>query len=188
MKPTVAIVALCITAAVLFGVIHDQITARICLEYFTIGHPRIFASNSPTLHALYWGVAATWWVGLIAGGLLAVAARVGRWPKLTARDLWPLIVGLLVVMGIVAVVTAKFSRRLAQHYSLQNEPIIKPGGDVSPGERVDYVVVSFIHAASYNTAFVGTVVVAAIVVVWRWRKHRAVKIARERVQPFTPIS
>jgi hypothetical protein len=39
---------MCIFAAVLYGVLHDQITARVCLEYFTVFHPPVFATQSPT--------------------------------------------------------------------------------------------------------------------------------------------
>ena len=76
-----------IAAAVFYGVIHDQFTARICLEYFTVFHPPIFDTQSPTLLALGWGTIATWWAGAILGFLFALAARVGSRPKLYARSL-----------------------------------------------------------------------------------------------------
>lgn len=57
-------VALSVLAAVVYGILHDQITARICVEYFTIGHARLIDSDSPTVLGLFWGVVATWWVGL----------------------------------------------------------------------------------------------------------------------------
>jgi hypothetical protein len=44
----IAIVILCIVSAVSYGILHDQITARICVEYFTIGHPPVFDTTSPT--------------------------------------------------------------------------------------------------------------------------------------------
>jgi hypothetical protein len=68
----VSIILLCIVAAVIYGVVHDQITARICVEYFTIGHPPVFGTDDPTLLGLGWGVIATWWVGLILGFPLAL--------------------------------------------------------------------------------------------------------------------
>lgn len=52
------IVLLCIGSAIGYGIAHDQITARVCVEYFTIGHPRVFDTESPTLLALGWGVIA----------------------------------------------------------------------------------------------------------------------------------
>ena len=61
------IVLLCILSAILYGILQDQVTARVCVEYFTIGHPPVFNTESPTLLALGWGVIATWWVGLLLG-------------------------------------------------------------------------------------------------------------------------
>ena len=83
-----AIVALCIGAAVVYGIAHDQITARICVEYFTIGHPPVFATDDPTLLGLGWGVIATWWVGLMLGIFLALAARAGRRPPRDRPIAW----------------------------------------------------------------------------------------------------
>ena len=54
-----AILALSILAAIVYGVLLDPVTARVCLEYFTIRHPPIFGTDSPTLLALGWGVVAT---------------------------------------------------------------------------------------------------------------------------------
>ena len=103
---SVKIILLCIAAAVLYGIVHDQITARVCVEYFTIGHPPIFHTDSPTLLGLGWGVVATWWVGLFLGILAAVAARVGRLPKLAAAEL---IRPLFVLMATAAGSSARSS-------------------------------------------------------------------------------
>jgi hypothetical protein len=79
---------LCIGAAILYGLVHDQVTAHLCVAYFLPPmHPLIVDTHSPVLLALTWGVIATWWMGAIIGYLLVLAARLGRWPKLTARDL-----------------------------------------------------------------------------------------------------
>jgi hypothetical protein len=80
-----AIVALSILACVAYGIMHDQVTARICVEYFTIGHPPVFGTESPTLLGIGWGIIATWWVGVILGVPLATAARIGGRPQRSAR-------------------------------------------------------------------------------------------------------
>ena len=64
--PSTRIILLCIASATFYGVIHDQFTARICIEYFTVAHEHVIDTNSPTLLGLYFGFAATWWVGLLA--------------------------------------------------------------------------------------------------------------------------
>src|SRR5215510_7866031 len=81
------IIALCILSAIAYGILHDQVTARVCVEYFTIGHPPLFATSSPTLLALGWGVVATWWMGLLLGIPLACCSRIGPPPRLDPRDL-----------------------------------------------------------------------------------------------------
>ena len=65
------IILLSICGACIYGVVHDQITARLCLEYFTIAHPPLFHTRSTSLLALYWGVAATIGIGALLGVVLA---------------------------------------------------------------------------------------------------------------------
>src|SRR5437870_12754491 len=112
------IVGLGVLAAIGYGIIHDQVTVRVCLEYFTIFHPRLISSTSPTLLALAWGVVATWWVGLPLGLALAVAARVGRRPKTNATAVAPRVIKLLVVMASCAFVAGLVGFLLAEHGSL----------------------------------------------------------------------
>src|SRR5437667_12448595 len=95
------IVAIGVLAAVSYGIVHDQVTARVCVEYFTIGHPPLIASTSRMFLGLAWGVVATWWVGLRLGFILAVAARLGARPKLAVARLTPLILRLLAPMPTV---------------------------------------------------------------------------------------
>ena len=99
-----AIVGLCVLSSVGYGIVHDQITARLCVEYFTIFHPPIFGTDDPTLIGFCWGILATWWVGLLLGIPLAVAARAGSRPKRSAPDLVRPILRLMVVCGMIACV------------------------------------------------------------------------------------
>ena len=93
-----------ILAAIAYGVVHDQISVRICPEYLTEWHPKIIASEDPTVVALAWGVVATWWFGLILGAVLALAATAGKRPF--APWLWikRAIVGIFVTAAIAALV------------------------------------------------------------------------------------
>lgn len=163
-----AILGLCIGSAVLYGIVHDQITARVCVEYFTIGHPPVFATDSPTLLGLGWGVIATWWVGLILGVPLAVAARAGRGPKRSARTLARPIARLLLVMGVCALVAgvAGFALGRAGLVTLAG-----PMAEQIPAERhAPFLADLWAHSASYFVGFVGGIVVIARV--WRSRHAR----------------
>src|ERR1700678_631458 len=99
---TPKIVALCIVSAIVYGILHDQVTARVCVEYFTIGHPPVFNTDSPTLLALGWGVIATWGVGLLLGLPSPLVSRVGSWPKFDAACLIRPVCCLIVVAGCAA--------------------------------------------------------------------------------------
>src|ERR1700676_2919513 len=103
------IALLCIVSAVVFGILHDQVTARVCVEYFTIGHPPVFDTDSPTLLALGWDVIATWWVGLLLGIPAALVSRLGSWPKYCAAALIRRVCGLLPVAMACAISLASFA-------------------------------------------------------------------------------
>ena len=90
----------CVIAAVLYGIVHDQFTARICIEYFTIFHPPIFHTQSPTLLGIGWGIVATWWVGVFFASLIG-AACISRFAR--RKSLFETVRGLLVfvVFGVL---------------------------------------------------------------------------------------
>jgi hypothetical protein len=39
------IILACVAAAIIYGILHDQITARVCVEYFTVFHPPVLPLN-----------------------------------------------------------------------------------------------------------------------------------------------
>jgi hypothetical protein len=169
------IVVLCIGAAILYGVLHDQVTARVCVEYFTIGHPRIFGTDNPTLLGIGWGILATWWVGLLLGIPLALVARAGSRPKRTAATLIRPIAVLLFVMAGCALTAGLVGFALANRGAVF---LIEPLADGVPRARhVAFIADLWAHVTSYVVAFLGGIVV--IVQVWwgRRRTHAAAALA-----------
>src|SRR5215471_7016421 len=162
---SIAIIFLSVGAAIFYGIIHDQITARICLEYFTIGHPRLIDSDSPTVLGLFWGVVATWWVGLPLGLGLAVAARAGGRPKLTARDLIRPIMKLLGWMHLVAAAAGLigFSTASAGVFHLAGPLALQ----VPASRHTAFLTDGWIHAGSYLAGIVGGLVLW--ILTWRRR-------------------
>lgn len=98
-------VALCIAAAVVYGVLHDLVTAHICVEYFSLGHPNPLDLHDPILLAFFWGVVATWWMGAILGVVFACFSRVGSLPPLGWFELVPKVCLVLLIAAILAVLT-----------------------------------------------------------------------------------
>ena len=164
-----AIILLCILCAVCYGIVHDQITARICVEYFTIGHPPVFRTESPTLLGLGWGVIATWWVGLIVGVPLALAARCGSLPKRPVISLIRPILTLLLVMAVSATLAGCIGYLLAR-----NGNVWLAGRLASrvPHERhVAFLADLWAHSASYLVGFIVGIVL--IFSTWRSRKRQS---------------
>ena len=60
------IIAICIVSATGYGVIHDEITARMSVgQCFTIAHPAIFASHNPAVLGICWSITTTLGIGLV---------------------------------------------------------------------------------------------------------------------------
>lgn len=160
------IILLCILAAVSYGMIHDQITARICIEYFTVAHPPVFSTESPTLLGLGWGIIATWWIGLFLGVPLALVARSGRRTKLTARQLVRPISWLLIAMATLAFAAGLVGYILAARGTVRIPDFLADA--IPPGHHVRFMADWWAHSASYLVGFVGGVVL--IMCSWQRRK------------------
>ena len=154
------IVILCIFAAIVYGTIHDQVTAHLCVEYFSVFHPPVFATDSPTLLALGWGVIATWWVGLFLGVLLAIATRVGPRPKLAAPNLVRPIATLLLVMAASAVVSGLTGYAMAKHGMIF--PPVWVAERIDPSAHARFMADWWAHGASYAVGFVGGLIVCVL--------------------------
>jgi hypothetical protein len=169
--PFVSIVALAVGAACTYGVLHDLVTAHLCVEYFTIGHPRVFATESPVLLALGWGVLATWWMGLLLGLPLALAARVGSWPRVSARELVRPVLVVLVAMGLVALAAGLVGWAAASSGGVR---LLEPTASRLPPERhVPFLADLWAHVASYAAGALGGLALVAWTLAQRRRRARA---------------
>jgi hypothetical protein len=160
------IVALSVVTAIAYGILHDQVTARVCLEYFTIAHPRIMESQSPTLLAFAWGVLATWWVGLGLGVPLAMCCRIGPPPRISARGVLRPLIGVLCVMGAMALVAGTtaylFARPPGQWMWFPSQ--------IPPERQQQFVAAAAAHLASYAFGFLGGIFLCAWAVIRRFHR------------------
>ncbi|MGH7130602.1 MAG: hypothetical protein ACREJO_01460 [Phycisphaerales bacterium] len=173
------IILLCIGAAIAYGIVHDQVTIRICPEYFTVAHPQVISIADPhtrdqgllTILALIWGVIATWWVGLGLGIPLAMAARIGSWPKLTDGVLLKSVLWLLAVMGVCAAVSGLIAMFVCDgatfryFYSWVAEQVPR-----NMHARME--IAGVMHNVSYAVGFFGGLILCVVTVVRRWRMSR----------------
>jgi hypothetical protein len=165
----IKIVFTCTLSAVSYGIIHDQVTAHICVEYFSVFHPPVFPTESPTLLAFGWGVIATWWMGAFLGVLLAVAARAGSRPKVAPSELVRPIAILLVTMAVLAAVAGIVG------YILSSRGIISPPEwivSVLPQtSHARFMADWWAHNTSYFVGFLGGIALCMAT----FRNRRALK-------------
>lgn len=147
------IVLLGIVAAVSYGIIHDQITVRLCIEYFTVAHPPLFHTASPTLLAICWGTVATFWVGIALGALLALVSQSEGLPPVSITRLGRGIAILLAAMAVSASAAGFVGFELARH-SVVSFPVAL--GHFVPRTHHDrFMAVWFAHNTSYLIGFAG---------------------------------
>lgn len=148
----ILIVLMSVFAAILYGIVHDQVTVRLCIEYFTVAHAPLFHSTNPTVLALFWGTAATWWMGLALGIGLAIACCC-RKKKTPPKALIEPLSGLLIVMMLGAAISGVLG------YLAYRQGILRlPEGldKVIPAKRQGFFVVDWCaHWASYVFGFFG---------------------------------
>jgi hypothetical protein len=161
-----AIVLLCVGAAIVYGVLHDLVTAHVCVEYFTIGHPPVFPTEDPVWLALGWGALATWWVGMILGWGLVTAARVGGRPPRSVRSLVRPVALLMIVSGTCAAVVGVVGYFVAEAGGVV---LLQPlAAEVPVEKHTRFLADLWAHTTSYAVGFGGGIVV--LVRVWRSRR------------------
>lgn len=159
-------VLLCTLASIGYGIVHDLMSTQVCLEYFTVHHPPVFATQNPLLLALAWGVYATFWMGAILGLLLGGVAVYGKAPILPARAIRkPLILGLagLLVFAIlswlVIYAIGGYAIQLAQSQGK------------NPPSELDRRLVS--SAVAHMVSYSGSVVLAVLLSAWIiWKRRK----------------
>jgi hypothetical protein len=154
-KPVAAlrIVLLAIAAACTYGVAHDLVTAHLCVEYFTVAHPPLFATEDPVLLALGWGVVATWWVGLPLGLLLAFAALRGPRPSPRAAALVRPVGRLLLAMAACALVAGVVGWLAG--VAGASGPGDRLAARIPPERHARFVACACAHVASYAAGLFG---------------------------------
>jgi hypothetical protein len=162
------IVAFSVFAAVVYGVLHDQVTAHLCVEYFTIAHPPIFPTESPFWLALGWGIIATWWVGLSLGIGLALAAQLGSAPKQAFLTVRRRIVGLMIASAIAAIVAGIGGAAL---FSSGVVDIPERWELYIPSSRhLVFTAVAWAHLASYAVGLLGGLAVIGLTIRRRFQQ------------------
>lgn len=118
-----------ITIATVYGILNDMIACRDSIEYFTVGHfwdnqnlsNRLIMNLDPNINAIFWGIAATTTVSLLAGCIFSCLARSTTASKeetnnsrldtrVTAKQIFPY----LSIFSVINFIHAHIESRKAQ--------------------------------------------------------------------------
>lgn len=114
-------IAAVVALTCLLGIALDLVTAHIWVDYFTLHHPKVINSQSPIVMALYWGIAASWWFGAIAAGILwwfnqrrprpLPTRTLIRWTAVTMAALWCVLMLILAtIYALIGLLPANMRR------------------------------------------------------------------------------
>ncbi len=149
-------------ATVTYGIAQDLVTTRVSLEYFTIAHVDLFGTQSPTLLAFGWGIVATWWFGVLLGGMIALTARFGKRAKIAVSDLARPGLGLLLAVGMLALIAGLVGYIAAGTGAISLSAEF--AAQIPPSGHGRFLAVAWAHTAAYGVGFVGATLFAA----WIW--------------------
>ena len=159
------VVLVTMLAAIGYGIVHDQITARLCVEYFTVAHPPLFHTSSPTILGFCWGIFATIGIGAVLGTLLAA---VSQSEESAGYPISSLVRAIFILLGAMA-----YAAALAGFvgFELSRKSIIaipQSFRDMIPAGHWDwFMAVWFAHCASYFVGMVG----GALLVLRIWKER-----------------
>ena len=160
----IAILSTLLTIA--YGVLHDQVTIRICPEYFTVFHPHLIDTDSLIVLAAAWGVVATWWVGLPFGLALGLAATMGARPK---RSVGHVVSSVAIALGFTAGAAALAGMLGFIAASTRNVFVVGPlAGEIPTSHHAPFIAVLWTHLASYGIGGLA----GAVLVVRTWKSRR----------------
>jgi len=157
-----------IAAACVYGVLNDQVTARICPEYFSEGfHKRmrdqwhgpilgkvksiLENTQSPTVVASIWGVLASWGVGLALGVPATIAARIGTAPQLGVKDLVKPLAATLGVTAAGAAIAGTYGRFVAAKDPQIRNDFRRYAAGLTPEHALTgFITDAYAHNAAYG--------------------------------------
>lgn len=154
--PLLRIVLLCSFALIGYACIQDQISVRLCPEYFTLAHPALPApfdrTYPPTLLALVWGFLAGLPGGIALGIPVALASSLGPFPKLSAQNLRRPILFVLLFAAAVTLITVGSSLYNAGIIGITIADPWKSA--IPPGRHIAFFVVACAHFGTYTSILV----------------------------------
>lgn len=139
-----------------YGMLQDQISARLCPEYFTVFHnPLPGGVSDPTLVGIGWGFLGSWWGGLALGYAAGLTATLGKNPPLGPRELLKPVGVLLLGVAAATAACGVSVWMYADAFEIRLHPLFD--AKLPPERHRGLFTVSCYHLVAYASAIVGSV-------------------------------
>lgn len=161
-----------VAAAILYGIVHEEITSWLSVEYFTLDHERWPTLPSPALSGLAWGAA----LGLAVGVLVALAARVGARAKLELPDVRVSIAVFFVALFLLALMALAMG--WAGAVGEKFHPPAEIQSELTRERWRHFVAAEWAHSATFGFGALGGLALCAHVMLVRRRRARGIGVAR----------
>jgi hypothetical protein len=173
-----------LVAMVGYAMLQDQVSVRLCPEYFTQLHPPIPNLTDPTLLGVGWGFLGAWWGGILLGYAVGLTATLGPRPKLSPREL---VRPMLLLVGSVTAAAAITGVSVWRHAEVLGVSLDPGNARLVPAIRHrELLVVACYHFSAYACATLGGVALCVWVWTERRRRGRAEKVEPAEVAPAVP--
>lgn len=161
------IIATTVAAAIFYGVLHDLITAHICIEYFSVAHPMLIPvfNDDPIILAIEWGILSTWWFGLIWGFLLWATLTYKGESFLALRPFCSLLIKNILLIGVTASASGAVGFLLAKAHVF-SIPVIWTE-DIPADKAPRFFYAAFSHGTSYLVAAILACKIWISLIKWR---------------------
>jgi hypothetical protein len=143
-----------------YAMLQDQVSARLCPEYFTVLHNPINGLTNPTLLGITWGFLGSWWGGALLGYGAGLASTLGRNPPMTVKQL---LKPMLCVIAFVTACTAFTGISVAMNADGFSISINVLSIEAIPIQRR---TMAFIVATYHLVAYASSVVGSVVCIVW----------------------
>ncbi len=181
-----------VLAACLYGIVNDQVSARVCPEYFTQGFHRrnvedfpegwlkdtLLTTDSPTKLGLIWGVLGTWWMGAGLSVPIMASARIGSYPKLRMKDLVKPTGIALGAMGLYSLYEGIRGYRLAASGQIYMDRYLGTDdylgiADGTPDESLNaFIANDYAHNAAYGGGVLAALGLSCWTIYARYKKYK----------------
>lgn len=160
-------------AIVGYAILQDQVSARLCPEYFTVLHRPIPGVTDPTLLGVCWGFLGGWWGGVLLGYAAGLTATLGPRPPMHPREL---VMPILLLVVAIATVTALTGFSVWRHSEMLGVMLDPGNAELVPVQRHRALLtVACYHFVAYASSVVGAVALCVWVRAERQRREQQEK-------------